>query len=173
MNKINKLIIITLLLINSAINSQNKYSEKIIKSGKVIARAMVEKNYEKIVDLTYPKIIKLVGGKEQMINIIRNGIKQMENQGIKYSSVEIGKPQEIYKAGNEFHCLVPQKITMTNRNGKVINDSYLLAISKNDGENWSFLDTSQLTNENATELFPEFNKNLNIPEKTKPIFKTN
>jgi len=171
MKKIFLIILFSIIILN--VEGQNKYSEKITKSGNEIAIAIKTNDYAKIVDFTYPKKIKLMGGKSEMIAVVKKGMKRMENEGVKFSEILIGEPQEIFQAGIELHCLVPQKIIITNRKGKVTNNSYLLAISRDTGKTWYFLDTSQLTNENATELFPNFNKELKIPEKLKPKFESN
>jgi hypothetical protein len=173
MNPIKHLILIFLLLTLSLANGQNKHSDKILTAGNGLAKAMISGNFGKIAYYTYPKIVEYMGGEDRMTAAIEDGMKQMERQGIKFSSVTIGEPQEIFQAGDELHCLVPQVIVMINGSGRVTNNSYLLAISNTNGESWYFIDTAQLTNEKAKELFPEFNVELRIPKKTAPIFESN
>lgn len=165
-------IIITLFLSLSfsIATAQNKFADAINAAGSELAQAMVSKDYEILADYTYPKIIEMMGGRKRMITIVGSGMERMADQGLRFSKVEIGAPEEIFQAGSEIHCLVPQKTVMTNGSGTATNNSYLLAISNTNGERWYFLDIAQLTNENAKELFPEFNSNLKIPAKTPPIF---
>ncbi len=161
-----KLFLILILSINSF--AQNKYSENIIQQGNVMGNAMESGNYELLASYTYPSIAALMGGKEQMINSIEIAMSEVKRQGFKITEVKLGEPQKIYIAGDELHCLVPQTIIMSYDKGQLVNDSYLLAASKDEGKSWYFIDTAQLTQENAAEIFPEFNSNLKIPDKKTP-----
>lgn len=152
---------------------QNKFAEKITGSGNAMATSIMNKDYAALIQYTYPKIIELMGGEENLISTVSQGMRTMEEGGIKFSEIRIGTPGKIFKAGEELHCLVPQKITLTNHEGKVKASSYLLAISTNKGESWYFLDTAQLNEQNATEIFPDFNGNLKIPAKVAPEFVPN
>jgi hypothetical protein len=111
-----------------------------------------------------------MGGKDKMINLISKEMQRIEDQGVVFLELSIGEPEEVYKAGEEIHCLVPQKVILENNDGKIISRSHLLAVSADLGKNWYFVDIAQLTSENVTVLFPKFNSDLKIPVKTEPEF---
>lgn len=147
---------------------QNAHEAKILRAGNTLAQAMVAGDYENIADYTYPRITEMMGGESQMVAAVKNLMQQMESQGIRISSLTLGTPGKLFEAGSELHCLVPQKMVMTTPEQTITSDSYLLAISLDQGGRWYFLDTAQLTNANAKTLLPDFNDNLKIPAKTPP-----
>ena len=158
------------LLLGGITYAQNMHSENIKRDGNQMIASMLEKDYEGLSKFTYPVIIECMGGKEKMINLITEEMQKVENQGLVFIELSIGEPEKEYEAGEEIHCLVPQKVILENKDGKIISSSHLLAVSSDLGENWYFVDTAQLTSENVTVLFPRFNSNLKIPVKSQPEF---
>ncbi len=169
-----KVILITLLLlINGTLISQNEYENSIVEQSKIMSDAIFNGEYEVLADYTYPLIIEMMGGKDSMMRIIENAMDNMKNQGFSFSNIDIGKPSRVYEAGDELHCIMSQTIELKNSEGTLKSKSYLLGISKNDGKNWFFIDTGQLTNETVYEMFPDFNSDLIIPETEQPEFISN
>jgi len=168
-----RLIIMAFLLIGAFTFAQNDHSENIKRDGNKMINFMIEKDYESLSLFTYPVIIEWMGGKEKMINLISKEMQRIEDQGVVFIELSIGEPEKLYEAGKEIHCLVPQKVILENKNGKIISSSHLLAVSVDYGENWYFVDTAQLTSENVTVLFPKFNSDLKIPDKIQPEFVLN
>jgi hypothetical protein len=70
------------------------------------------------------------------------------------------------------HRSVSEKITMKIKDGHMMINSNLLAVSKNNGKNWYFVDCN-MSKERLLQLFPKFNNDLVIPEKQKPIIEKN
>ena len=165
-----RLITAVFLLVVTFIFAQNDHSENIKRDGNEMINFMLKKDYESLSKFTYPVIIEWMGGKEKMITIISNEMQKLENQGVVFIELSLGEPEKEYFAGEEIHCLIPQKIILENRDGKILSNSHLLAVSADHGKNWYFVDTTQLTSENITVLFPKFNSNLKIPIKTEPEF---
>ena len=137
----------------------------------IVAKATVTQDYATIIKYTHPSLIKMMGGSEAMFKLISSSMNKMSKQGIMIDSVVIGTPEEIFKAGSELHCLVPEGLLMTVPNGKLLSKSHLLAISGDNGLNWTFINvSSQINNKTITQLLPNFNQNLRLPEDTKPVF---
>ena len=163
--------ILLLLLVFSLTDLNGQTDKSTIKEkAQIAATAMLESDWETLIDTTYPKLVQLMGGREGMLTVLTNGQAEFESQGIKFSKVTLGEPQEIYRTGSELFCLVPETIYIQMPNGKLVTESHLLAVSENDGGKWYFIDTNRLTNENVLELLPNFNKELKIPAKKDPQF---
>lgn len=94
----------------------------------------------------------------------------MEQQRIRFETVVIGEPSKTVNAGEEIHCLIPQTILMKVPKGKMKSETYLLAVSKDNGDNWFFIDTVNLTMENVKTVLPNYNSDLKIPTKKQPKF---
>lgn len=165
-----KAIIALLFLSSNLIVSQNEFAAKIIESSEKMSEAILASDYETLADYTYPAIVEMMGGRTNMIQVIENAIVQMRSEGYDISKINFGAPEKIFDAGDELHCLMPQILEIKTSEGTIINKSYLIAVSLNQGDQWYFLDTADLTNENIYKLFPNFNSNLSIPVKKDPEF---
>ena len=138
------------------------------KQARILVEAIKTANYEVTVKYTHSSVIQMVGGKESFIEILKSGTQEMKAMGNSYESIKLGKPSRTVNAGNELHCLIPEKIKMNLKDGKILSKSYLLAASKDQGKNWTFIETAILTSDNITSILPNYNKELVIPEKEVP-----
>ncbi|MGZ3927414.1 MAG: hypothetical protein ACXVJG_10705 [Mucilaginibacter sp.] len=157
-------IIKILLLFVIPIQSFAQDTVKLKHQAQAVANALLKSDYATVVNHTYPKIVTASGGKAQMLHMLKTGMQQMQAQGITLESATIGSPGKFYKAGAEIHCLVPETVVLKSDRGRLVNHANLLAISKNGGNMWYFLDINQNTYKQIPKLFPNFNKKLVIPE---------
>ena len=130
--------------------------------------AMKNLDHKKMAQKTYPKILEMVGGEEALIKLLENQFNQFKAEGITFTSIEIGDPSATVKAGEELHCLIPQKLVLDTKDQIITTNGYLLGISRDQGKEWYFLDCAQLNNESVKMILPNFNDELKIPEKTLP-----
>lgn len=147
---------------------QNQFSEKILSECKIMADAMLQKNYSTVIDYTYPKIVEMGGGKPALLKSVKSSYEKMKGSFL-IDKITFGEPQETYIAGKELHCIVPETITIKTDKGKIQATYSLLAVSRDNGNKWFFLETHKFTPEILKKIFPDFNYNLVIPENTKPI----
>jgi len=163
--------LISFILISVCSVGYSQIDTKTIKDqAKVTAEATINSDFETLLKFTHPTVIKMIGGKDKMLHILKTGKEEMDKEGIKFLKVDIGKPSKTYQAGNEIHCLVPQTIFMKVQGGKLKTEAHLLAISQDNGSNWFFIDTAQLNMTNVRTVLPNFNMALKIPAKTQPTF---
>ncbi len=164
-----KLLLFALLYFSNFAFSQNQFSEKIKQDCTDMFEAMKNKNYSTILSYTYPKIIEMGGGKEKLLEIMKKSLDQMQKEGFTFENQIIKSPGKIFIAGNELHCIVPKETIMNSPKGKIIATYYLLAISKDSGKKWYYLETHMFNDENLKLILPNFNKELIIPKNTKPV----
>jgi hypothetical protein len=143
------------------------------RQANLLAKAFIASDYNTIINHTYPNVLVQSGGREKMMNTIKKGVDQMKAQGVIFESVKIGSPGKIYKSGEELQCLIPEILTLKLNNGHLINHSYLLAITKDKGKKWYFLDLNKGTLPHLHAVVPNLNKEMVIPEVTQPTFLSN
>lgn len=139
-------------------------------AGEKMVHLFVEKNYDEYVKFVHPQIIKLSGGKDKMIDAIKNSLKEIEDEGFAFNKVSIGTPSEIISTTADMESVVPQILELKAQGGLMVATSYLLAISNDKGKTWYFIDTSGKTLDQMKTIFPQLSNKLVIPEKTEPIF---
>ena len=161
-----------LILINISLtaNCQNLIVDSAVvkKQAEQMMISFIAKDYDSFIEFNSPKIIELMGGKENLKEILINSLKEMENEGFTIDSVSIGSIEKIVQAGDEIHVLLPQKLIIKTQKGKLISNSYLIAISTS-GTKWYFVDAGKLTAKNRNLIFPNYNEELVIPAKQPPI----
>jgi hypothetical protein len=135
----------------------------------IMADAMVDGNYDLMVDCTYPSLIKKGGGRALMVEKITSQMEEMEKQGISFKDISFARPLKFVKAGTEIHTLIPESVLMNVPGGILKSNSYLIGITGDKGKSWYFVDTSNITNANVRQILPNYNLSLKIPAKQDPI----
>jgi hypothetical protein len=154
--------IMMLILLPAAVYAQDTTVVK--KQADIVAKALLKGDYNTVIDHMYPKVIAMAGGKAKLLQLMTTGLQQMKAQGVSFQDAVIGTPGKFYKAGTEIHCLVPENITMKVGTSTLHANSNLLAVSRDKGKTWSFLDLNKNTISAIPQIFPNFNKALKLPE---------
>jgi hypothetical protein len=161
-----KKLLLILILLNNVALLGNDHSAKIKETAETMIEYYLDGNYEKYSEFVYPKLIEMFGGKETFIKTAQKETEALLNDNFKLIDIEILNPQKIYPAENELHCLVPQNLMFESPNGKLLLETYLIAISKNNGNNWYFIDIANFNKENIKNILPNYNENMILPLKT-------
>jgi hypothetical protein len=136
-----------------------------------VGESLKKKDYAKVIDLTYPKAIELMGGREKAIRAVESEMKKAEDIGVSVASVTIGEPGEFLAEGKNTFVIVPSTTEMTAPGGKIVARSYLLGVSPDGGKTWTFIDGSGLrTPERRKLILPKLPGKLKLPEYHKPEF---
>lgn len=139
-------------------------------SADSMTQFFLKKNYNEYVKFIHPDLIKLVGSKEKMILSVKVVLESLDDQGLSINNITVGDSLKILNAGAELQSVVPEILELKAKKGKFISTSYLIAISKNKGKTWYFIDTSNKTLAEMKKFFPSLSNKLVLPEKTKPEF---
>jgi hypothetical protein len=171
-----KIFILILSILSFCFNSRSQPNKLSIDSNRLKEQALkmtesfIHSDFRTFVQYTYPKLVQMMGGEDDMINFLEKGIEQMKSENCSFKSISVGLTPFLSQAGKEIHTLLSQTLIMNVPNGTLTAHSYLLAISK-DGINWFFVDTTGLDSRNKIlAVFPDYNFELKIPEKQLPVF---
>lgn len=130
-------------------------------------RATVNKDFNKVVDWTYPKYIEQSGGREQILNAIKSGVEEYKAQGIETMAISIGQPGEVVQIKDQLFSVIPTTSTLKAPGGRLIGEITVLAVST-DGTNWKFI--SGMNQERFNALFPDAAETIIIPEVKESTF---
>lgn len=134
------------------------------------AKATFSSDTKAVLDMSYPGLVKLSGGREAMAKLINDRIEALRARGVIAFDGWVNAPGPFYKAGTQLLCLLPETVKMKVLNGVYISHSYLLAISNDKGKTWTFMDVGNMPKNVLLRLLPDFNKALEIPAPTPPTF---
>jgi hypothetical protein len=160
-----------LLLVLCAITARAEDEAKAVvkKKAQEICQSIVKADYSKVADLTYPKVVELMGGRDKMIDSIRASMKQMSDGGITIKSLSVDEPSGFLSEGKNTFVIVPTSFVIVGPGVKVITRSYLLGISPDRAKTWTFIDGTGLDDkEKRDKILPKLPAELKLPEKQKP-----
>jgi hypothetical protein len=80
----------------------------------------------------------------------------------------VDTPKKIINNQNNLQTIIQQNLTLKTKDGHMVVKAYLVALSRNMGKTWYFVDTSNMSPEELKSIFPSLSNKLIIPEKEQP-----
>ncbi|HEY0172048.1 MAG TPA: hypothetical protein VGB98_13580 [Pyrinomonadaceae bacterium] len=128
------------------------------------SRAFMDGKYERMADLMYPKAVEMAGGREKMIEIVRNGMDEMKTQGYEaLSYAPAAEPTQVLREGRQLYVVLPTKLRMNTPDGIQVAESFMIGISADDGKNWRLFGSGSLDAKVLKLLLPEVADKLKLP----------
>jgi hypothetical protein len=153
-------------------------TEQIRKLAAENSAALASGNYARLVDLTYPKVVEMIGGREKMIEMLRRGSEEMKAHGSAILAAEVGEPKEVVTAGDKQFAIVPMTVRIQVPEGTLRSTGFLISISEDRGKTWTFLDGAGITKEPGKEreklaqVIPDFPTQLSLPAREPPVLES-
>jgi hypothetical protein len=146
------------------------YSTTIKEQAEQMAKALLQKDFDTYKKFTSPKMDAIFGGEEKMIESLKNGLSQLESQGMQFLNVTFGEPTNVIVVDKELQGTIPQKSEIKTSAGRLITTSTLIVISDDKGKHWYFVDSFGKDIEYMRTNFPTLNLSdkLAIPKKPEP-----
>jgi hypothetical protein len=143
--------------------------EALKKAAQEVADATIQGDFKKLIECSYPTIVKELGGQEKAIEQAANVIKLMKAQGFTIKSYTLGNPGELLTEGGNVFSVVPTTLELVTPDAKIEAKSYLLGISDDAGKTWLFLDGSGIAKKELRDkLLPPLPEKLKFPEPEAP-----
>jgi len=131
--------------------------------------AFARKDYQRYVDLTYPKVIEMAGGRDKMLASMTQQIKEMEAEGVVMLSSSSGAPTQFVRDSGSIYALLPMTIKARARDGIFQSEGSTIAVSSDGGANWTFVDASGKDHTELNAILPNVADRLNLPPEKKPV----
>jgi len=170
-------VVVNLLLLGAVcfaqqpeVAAKNKSEAAAIKAeAENSSRAFINGDMDKMLDLTYPKLIELGGGREKVMAALESELKEMRELGMKIIAHTVGEPEPSVRVGAKLVAIVPTALK-TELDGSVIEQkSFWLAVSTDEGKSWRFLDGSSLNTDTLKLLLPEAVDKIKLPRVVQPV----
>ena len=144
-------------------------TDRIKQQAEKCAHAILAKDFGTVVDLTQKRMVDLMRGKDAIVATMTHELTQMHDEGVGFDTITIGDPQAPLKSGAWSLSLVPEQIVLKAPGGRLKDDSYLLALSDDNGKNWSFVSLT-MTAPQFFQVYPELNGAFAFPEHQQPVY---
>jgi hypothetical protein len=131
--------------------------------------AVQKQDSKTILDLTHPRVFEISGGRDKLEAALVMVFKQWQDAGMAFKSVEFPAPPTFHKGTESEYVVVPTHTVVT-VSGKTIDArGFQLGARKIGESKWGFVDGAKLSKEVLALLFPDFPKDIALPEKTNKV----
>jgi hypothetical protein len=135
-----------------------------------MGNAFLKGDYKTFAKYTYNKIVEMMGETNNMVEVLTKTAANLKAQGMSFSSIIFGEPSTIVKSGNELQCTIPQHTEIKlSAGGRIVATSTLIAISTDNGKNWTFIDTSNKDMATLRKTLPNLSSGITIPPPQPPV----
>jgi hypothetical protein len=160
----------TLLAATIAATADDVDLKKIAKAqAEELQTAIVKGDYAKVAEMSHPKAVKGLGGKEKMVAMMTTKMKAMRDEGYDFKSVAVGEPSDPIASGSSLYLTVPFKMELKVPGGRLTTHGALVGTSGDSGKSWIFIDTTP-GREAITKVLPDLPLNLVFPKAKPPVF---
>ena len=135
---------------------------------KQLEDAFSRKDYAKVIDLTYPKMVEYAGGREKMLAETTNEIQSMEMEGVHILSSTYAPPTQFVSDSTGIYAVIPVVSKVKATDGIFQTEGSLIAVSTDGGQNWTFLDASGKDQTELKKVLPNLER-FNLPPEKKPV----
>lgn len=132
-------------------------------------RAASQGDFGRVVDFIWPNLVEEAGGRKQLIKLMEETMGDLKAKGISVPSVEVGEPLESVQDGPYTFVVIPTRATMNTKRGTLTGRSFVLAISKDGGLSWKFVEGAGLAEQSDRDSFkPKLPQSLRFPTHEPP-----
>jgi hypothetical protein len=138
------------------------------QAGKM-AQAFISGDYKTFVSYTYKPMVQGTGGAAKMEQSLAKVVNDMKLKGMSFNNITFDEPSTIVKSGKELQATIAQHTDIKVPNGRAVSTSTLIAISTDNGVNWTFIDTSNKNIEALRKAMPNLSPSITIPPPQPPV----
>lgn len=137
--------------------------------AKEVNDAFSRKDFARFMDLTYPKVIEMAGGREQMVAAMKKELKEMESEGVVLLSSTSGAPTQFIHDSGSIYAVLPITLKVKAQDGLFQSEGSMIGISSDGGVNWTFIDSSGKDLSELKKLIPGIADKLSLPPAKPPV----
>ncbi len=164
-----RLVLFFTLLICS-LYSQAQLEEIKASSDSVVA-SLIRGDFEAYVEKIYPLVVEMAGGKEVFIKLTKASADAWQAAGFTTIYMNFKNVLPTVKAGDEIHTIVTYECEYLIGKNTFGGNLYLLAISKDKGRVWSFLNLESYDSVAIKDFITNYNDELPFPVIEGPVLK--
>ena len=143
--------------------------ETIVKSQALeMGKAMVAGDTRTFSRYMLPELLQEGGGASKVINMMDSAMIMFKSIGGKVTRITYGNPGKVVRFRKELQTTIPQTTQITSMIADAELSSTLIAISRDQGKNWYFLDQNMSQAREIKDKLPPLSPDLVIPPPVKP-----
>jgi hypothetical protein len=159
-----------LLAASSVFGATNDLRQTVWHEAQKCADALLAGDYDTLIAYTHPKIVELMGGKEVMVETLKRGATAMATQGNAIEKIAMSVPDQPKTSDGVIYALVTETLTIKAPGGKIIKESAMVALSRDAGKKWMFIDADSVNDPNMKVAIPELVGKISPPAPKPSVF---
>lgn len=148
--------------------NDDKVAEVVKAEVKKMVDATVAGKYEIVMDLTHPKILDEMGGKEKAEKTVRAAMEKIKAQGIRFEGKQIDKPTVVNSKGS-YYSVTSYTMIVSGSGKKVTVKSALVGVSTDEGKTWKFINQDVGGEAKIRQILPNMPRDLIIPKQEQKV----
>jgi hypothetical protein len=136
--------------------------------AKELEAALASKDYAKVVDLTYPKVVEVGGGRDKLLAEMTREMQSMNAEGVELLSSNCGAPSQFVSDATGIYAVVPVTTRIKAQGGIFQTEGSLVGISTDGGQNWTFVDATGKDQTELRKVLPNLDQ-LSLPPEKPPV----
>jgi hypothetical protein len=149
-------------------SGQSENYPTLVAQAQEVNDAFRRRDFGRMVDLTYPKVIEAAGGRDKMVAALAKGMKEMEAEGVVVLSSTAGAPTQIVHSSGSIYAVLPTTLKVKAQDGVFQTESSMIGISSDSGATWTFIDAGGKDQNQLKNLLPDAASKLNLPAEKQP-----
>jgi hypothetical protein len=145
--------------------------DKLRPSSDSIIGCLFNNDFEGYVSKIYPGIIEMAGGRQRYLKDTKANAEAWQNAGFTNHKMTFKEVLPVVKAGDEIHTIVTYESEYLMKEYIFTANIYLLAMSKDSGQHWSFLNLESYDKASIKDFIPNYNFDLPFPLIEGPVLK--
>lgn len=141
---------------------------KLSAQAQQLEDAFSRKDYGKVIDLTYPKVIELAGGREKMLAETTREVQSMEAEGVVIISSTYASPSQFVSDASGIYAVIPVVSKVKATDGVFQTEGSLIGVSTDGGQNWTFIDATGKDQTELKKILPNLDR-FNLPPEKAPV----
>lgn len=129
-----------MISITAVASDQSAEAQRAVSLAKELTTATISGDFDKLIGLTHPEAVKLMGGKASAVTLTRESMQELKDGGFTITEFVVNAPDQVVRKGAQVYVIIPTAYTMQTPKGKVQGGGYLLGSSDDRGATWVFAD---------------------------------
>lgn len=130
--------------------------------------AVARKDAARMIDLTYPKLIEFVGGREKMLAETTKQFQAFDAERVQILSSSCEAPSQFVTDASVIYAVVPVKSKVKAEEGVFQTEGTLIGISTDGGQTWTFVDAAGKDDNELKQVLPNLDQ-LKLPPMKPPV----
>ncbi|MCI0637515.1 MAG: hypothetical protein L0Y72_01255 [Gemmataceae bacterium] len=131
--------------------------------AEAFADAFAKQDWQMYIDLAYPALVEHVGGRKKLRLALEMTVKK---DAYRVLSTRVQAPERLIVAGKDLFTIVPLHLEFERKEKKFAGGSFFVAVSSDEGKNWTFLGGTDFDERDLRKIVPHFPRGTQLPKNT-------